>query len=81
MGAFRTKLDENGGIVIPEEILQALGLRVGDEMIISLEDSEIRIFSVEHAIIRSQQLLRPYLPEGRSLSEELIEERRANQDI
>ncbi len=81
MSLFKTKIDENGGIVIPKEYLQALGLRVGDDVIVRLEDSEIHIFSVEHGIIRSQELLRPYLPHGRSLSEELIVERRANKDI
>ena len=44
MSVFRTKLDEDGGIVIPEEYLQALGLRAGDEVVVRLEDSEVRIF-------------------------------------
>jgi len=56
--------------------LQALGLQVGDEVILRLEDGILRIFTPRQAIEYAQELLRPYMPEGRSLSEELIEERR-----
>ncbi len=54
MSVFRTNLDEYGGIVIPEEYLQVLGLRAGDEVVVRLEDSEVCIFSVEHAIMGGQ---------------------------
>ena len=76
MPHIRTKLIEEGLIVIPEEHLQAIGLQIGDEVILRLEDGEIRIFTPQHAIKHAQELLRRYLPEGRSLSDELIAERR-----
>ena len=56
--------------------IQALGLQIGDEVILRLEDGEIRIFTPQQAIKHAQELLRRYLPEGRSLSDELIAERR-----
>ena len=76
MTQVRTKLAEGGRIVIPAEYRQALGLQIGDEVILRLEDGEVRIFTPEQAIKYAQELLRPYLPEGRSLSDELIAERR-----
>ena len=76
MTQVRTKLTEGGRIVIPAEYRQALGLQIGDEVILRLEDGEVRIFTPEQAIKYAQELLRPYLPEGRSLSDELIAERR-----
>jgi AbrB family looped-hinge helix DNA binding protein len=76
MNEIRTKLAEGGRIVIPAEYRQALDLHVGDEVILRLENGTLRIFTPDRAIKYAQELLRPYLPEGRSLSDELIAERR-----
>jgi AbrB family looped-hinge helix DNA binding protein len=76
MTQVKTKLAEGGRIVIPSEYREALGLHVGDEVILRLDDGEVRIFTPAQAIKYAQDLLRPYLPQGRSLSEELIAERR-----
>ncbi len=73
---IKTKLAEGGRIVIPPEYRQALGLRIGDEVILRLEDGTLRLFTPRQAIEHVQELLRPYLPQGRSLSDELIAERR-----
>jgi AbrB family looped-hinge helix DNA binding protein len=76
MYQIRTKLGDGGRIVIPAEYRQAMGLHVGDEVILRLEDGALSIFTPRQAIKYAQELLRPYLPEGRSLSDELIAERR-----
>jgi len=73
---IRTKITEGGRIVIPAEYRKALGLDIGDEVILRLEDGEVRVFTPSQAIKYAQELLRPYLPQGRSLSDELIAERR-----
>ncbi len=73
---IRAIIAEDGGIVIPIEYLQALGIQAGDEIILRLEDGVLRILTPRQAIEYAQELLRPYMPGGRSLSEELIEERR-----
>ncbi len=72
----RVKVTEDGSILIPAEYRQALGFHVGDEVILSLEDGSLRIFTLNQAIKRAQELVRRYVPEGRSLSDELIAERR-----
>ena len=76
MTQVRTKLTEGGRIVIPAEYRQALGLQIGDEVILRLENGEVRIYTPEQAIKYAQELVRRYIPEGRSLSDELIAERR-----
>ncbi len=76
MPETRTKVTEGGRIVIPAEYRQALGLQVGDEIIVRLEEDGIHIFTLDQAIKYVQDILRPYLPQGRSLSDELIAERR-----
>jgi AbrB family looped-hinge helix DNA binding protein len=76
MMEFKTKLAEGGRVVIPAEYRQALGLHVGDELILRLEDGEVRIFTARQAIKRAQELVRRYIPQNRSLADELIAERR-----
>ncbi len=77
MHTARTKLSKDGSIVIPAEYLETPGLQVGDEVILRLEDGEVRVFMPRQAIKRAQELVRRYIPQGRSLADELIAERRA----
>ena len=79
MTEMRVKVAEDGRIVIPAEYRQALGLHVGDDVILRLEDGEVRILTLQKAIQRAQELVRRYIPEGRSLADELIAERRMEQ--
>jgi AbrB family looped-hinge helix DNA binding protein len=72
---IKTTLTEGGKIVIPPEYRQALGLHIGDEVVLRLEDGEVRLFPSQQRMKRAQELLRRYIPEGRSLSDELIAER------
>jgi AbrB family looped-hinge helix DNA binding protein len=73
---MKTKLREGGRLVIPSAYRKALGLKPGDEVLLSLEDGEIRVVSVCQAVARAQTLVRRYIPEGRNLSGELIKDRR-----
>lgn len=73
---MKTTIGEGGRLVIPAAYRKALGLKPGDEVLLTLEDGEIRVVSTRQAIARAQTLLRRYIPKGRSLSEELIKQRR-----
>ena len=73
---MKTTIREGGRLVIPAAYRKALGLKPGDEVLLTLEDGEIRVVSTRQAIARAQTLLQRYIPKGRSLSEELIQERR-----
>ena len=72
MNEIKTRLAEGGRIAIPVEYRQALGLQVGDELIMG----EIRIFTLYRAVKHTQELVRQYIPQGRLLSDELLAERR-----
>ncbi len=76
MAEVRTKVAEGGRIVIPVEYRRALGMDVGDEVILRLGEGELTVLTPRQAIRRAQQLVRRYIPEGRRLAEELISERR-----
>ena len=76
MDNIKTKLGQGGRIVLPTEFREALGVKVGDELIVSLKDDEIHVFTRRAAINRAQGMLKHIAP-GRSLADELIQERRA----
>jgi AbrB family looped-hinge helix DNA binding protein len=63
--------------VIPAAQRRELGLKAGDEVLMRVEDDELRISSINRRIERVQVLVRKYNPKGESLSEGLIRDRRA----
>ncbi len=71
-----TKLGEGGRIVVPSAFRKALGIRTGDDLIMVLENDELRIMSPRRAIERARAIVRQYIPDGVQLSESLLEDRR-----
>jgi hypothetical protein len=53
-----------------------MGVGVGDEVVLVLEDEGVRLLTPRQAVKRAQVLVRKYVPAGASLADELIEERR-----
>jgi len=76
MTAYTAKLEKSGRIVIPADCRAALGLRPGDQVVLRLEDGELRLLSRKQALRRAQALVRS-ASGGASLSQMLIAERRA----
>ena len=73
----RTKVGEGGRIVIPAEFRKALGLSIGDVVVIRLDGKELRIFTPAEGVRKAQEIIRKHVPQGVSLVDELIAERRA----
>ena len=69
------RVNENGRVVIPAPFREAMGIRAGDEVVVRLEDDELRITTMKRRIERAQRLVRQHVKRGRSLSDELIAER------
>jgi len=72
----RTLVNENGRVVIPASFRKALGIRVGDEVVLRIEDDELRITTQQRRIERAQRRARQYVKPGTSLVNELLAERR-----
>jgi antitoxin PrlF len=72
----RMRVNENGRIVIPASFRKALGINVGDEVVLQIKDDELRISSLKRRIERAQRLVRQHVKTGVSLADELIAERR-----
>jgi AbrB family looped-hinge helix DNA binding protein len=72
----RIRVNENGRVVIPAPYRKALGIKAGDEVILRMEDDELRITTMQRRIERAQRRVRQYVKPGVSLVDELIAERR-----
>lgn len=72
----RARLNENGRIIIPASFRKALGIAPGDEVILRLDEDELRLTTRKHRVARAQRNARKYVPRGVSLADELIAERR-----
>jgi AbrB family looped-hinge helix DNA binding protein len=70
------RVNENGRVVIPASFRKRLGIRVGDEVVLRIEDDELRITTLKRNIELAQRLVRKHVKLGRSLVDELIAERR-----
>ena len=72
----RTRVNENGRLVIPASFRKALDINPGDEVMVRLEDDELHISTLKRRLERAQKLVKRYLKPGESLVDELISERR-----
>ncbi len=72
----RLRINENGRVVIPASFRKALGINPGDEVILTLEEDELRLTTMKRRIERAQRHVRKYVKPGVSLVDELIAERR-----
>jgi AbrB family looped-hinge helix DNA binding protein len=72
----RTRIGAGGRIVIPHEIRSALDVREGDDLLLEVDEQGLHVRSVRHSVQRAQQMVAKYVKSGRSLTNELIEERR-----
>lgn len=71
------ELGAGGRVVIPAPFRAALGMKPGDKLTIRLEGNELRIYTRREGIRRVREMIGKYIPEGVSLVDELIAERRA----
>jgi len=72
----RLRINENGRVVIPAAFRKALGINAGDEVVLRMEDDELRITTLKRRLERAQRLVRKHVKPGASLVDELIAERR-----
>ena len=76
MEETRARVNENGRVVIPVSVRQALGINPGDEVVLRVEDDELRITTMKHRIERAKRMIRKHVKPGTSLVDDLIVERR-----
>ena len=72
-----TRMGAHGRVVIPAEVRESLKLKRGQPLIVVVEDGGILLLTAEEGVRRAQAIVRRYVKPGRSMSKELIRERRA----
>ena len=78
MATISVKVEKSGRILIPAAVRRQLKLTAGTEVLLRVDDTGIQMSTREQSLARIRAELRRYIPaDGRLLSEELIEERRA----
>jgi AbrB family looped-hinge helix DNA binding protein len=73
----KTQIGNSGRIVLPARLRKELDIQPGDEILLRLEKEEIRLIPLRRAVALAQANVRQYVPEGTSLVDGLIEQRRA----
>lgn len=66
---------ENGRILLPAFVREAMGVQGGAKLILTLEGDEVRLTPLHHGISRARALYRQNVTSGRS-TEAFIEDRR-----
>ena len=74
---WRTRINQQGRIVIPAQCRAAAGLKPGDELLIeTVGEGELRLRTKEQALREAQRIVARYTSGSRDLVAELIAERR-----
>ena len=73
--AFDARVAQNGRLVLPKMVREALGMADGGTVVFSLEGNEVRLTSVGQSIRHAQDLYRRHATRDASVDEFLAERR------
>jgi bifunctional DNA-binding transcriptional regulator/antitoxin component of YhaV-PrlF toxin-antitoxin module len=72
----KIRVDADRSAVVPAKVIDALALKEGDVLFVRIQDGEIHLLTKTAVMRRVQSLVREFVPEGVSLVDELLEDRR-----
>lgn len=70
------RVDSSGRIRLPLELREKLGIESGDSIVVFENDDQVRFQSAAMALSQAQDYFASFAPEGVSLADELIADRR-----
>lgn len=76
----KIRVTDGGRVVIPAEVRRRLGLQVGSEVVLTVEDDQATLMSAKAARRRARERVRQYVSPDDSLSEALMAERKREAD-
>jgi AbrB family looped-hinge helix DNA binding protein len=79
MSEFRAKMNENGRIVIPAACRRLLDIKPGEDLILLVEDHELRVFSLQHSLQKAKAIVRLHA-KNKSLVKQLKTLRQSDKD-
>ena len=74
--AVRVDIGPDGEVRLPRHILEAAGTAAGKHLLVRFDDDEIKLLTPEATTRKIRTWVRKHVPEGVSLADELIDERR-----
>ena len=77
---YQVKVDPAGRVVVPAAIRERHHIQAGDTLVIRSRDDALELRTYDQVIREAQNYFCSLLPAGRSLTRELIEERRRDAD-
>ena len=79
MESYTIRLEKSGRILIPAAVRRQLGLSEGSQVLVKVgAQGALLVTSRSHALAKAREEIRRYIPTGRDLVEELIQDRRAD---
>jgi len=72
----KVQIHKGGRLVVPAKLRKALNIKVGDEVVMRLENDSLRVIPMQQAVNLAQNAVKHYVPKGVSLTDELIKARR-----
>jgi bifunctional DNA-binding transcriptional regulator/antitoxin component of YhaV-PrlF toxin-antitoxin module len=72
----KIRVSADGSIVVPAMLSEPLGLKEGNVVFARVHDGEIHLLTPTAVARRAQAIVRQFVPEGVSLVDELLEDRR-----
>lgn len=70
------RLDSSGRIRLPVSLREKLGIEHGDPVVVIEDDHQFRIETATDSLRKAQNYFSSFVPEGVSLADDLISERR-----
>ena len=70
------RVADGGRIVIPAEVRQRLGMEVGTDIVLTVQDDHATLMNARAARRKARERVRRYVPLNASLSKELMAERK-----
>jgi bifunctional DNA-binding transcriptional regulator/antitoxin component of YhaV-PrlF toxin-antitoxin module len=75
-GVMGSKVQDGGRLVVPVELRRQLGLQTGTDVVLDVVNGALRIRTMDQVVKDAQAMMRQFVPEGVSLVDELIADRR-----
>lgn len=76
MKRFEVPLSENGRMILPAELRQALGVGKGDRVVLQRVDDRIELTTARLSRARAQARIRAQFPDATGVVDEFLAERR-----
>ncbi len=70
------RIGGDGRLVLPAAFREALGIKSGGDVVLSLDEDGVRITTMKLRIERAQRRARKYIKPGTSIVDEFLAERR-----